>query len=73
MSAPPSRKIALLCNPLAGSGRAVEVARKLETVLLERNIRPDFLTKEWPASLEDYTDAWIIGGDGTLNFFVNHY
>ena len=28
---------------------------------------------EWPSSFINYSAIWIIGGDGTLNYFINHY
>ncbi len=27
----------------------------------------------WPDSLEAYVEVWIMGGDGTFNYFVNRY
>lgn len=26
----------------------------------------------WPLNYADFSSAWIIGGDGTLNYFINH-
>lgn len=27
----------------------------------------------WPKTFDDFTEAWIIGGDGTINWFINKY
>ncbi len=67
------RNIALLCNPLAGAGKAVSLARELATNLLGAQTAHSLFIEDWPAALHGFTDAWIVGGDGTLNFFINHY
>lgn len=67
------KNIAILCNPHAGSGRAVALADKIVTTLDGKQISHYVFKKNWPADLNEFTDIWIVGGDGTLNFFVNHY
>jgi diacylglycerol kinase (ATP) len=37
------------------------------------DIRHSLFTKQWPEEWEDITEIWIIGGDGTLNYFINLY
>lgn len=27
----------------------------------------------WPASLDEFDEVWVMGGDGTFNYFVNAY
>lgn len=29
--------------------------------------------QEWPKRLTDFDEVWVMGGDGTFNYFVNHY
>lgn len=29
--------------------------------------------REWPSTLEGYGEVWVMGGDGTFNYFVNRY
>lgn len=65
--------IAILCNPLAGVGKAVRLAEKIVTLIATRNIRYALFNKSWPEDLTGFTDIWIVGGDGTLNYFFNHY
>lgn len=70
---PHSRRIALVCNARAGNGKALAVAAWLETALTGQDIFYTNFTNEWPASFTGYTDVFLCGGDGTLNYFINHY
>jgi diacylglycerol kinase (ATP) len=66
-----SKNIAIVCNQLAGSGLSVVLAEKIAKNLFSKNI-PHILFKEnWPPEFNGFTDVWIVGGDGTLNYFVN--
>jgi diacylglycerol kinase (ATP) len=67
------KKIAVVCNPLAGSGRAVTVSQQVQNILVQLKISFVFFNKEWPEHFSGFTDVWIVGGDGTLNFFINKY
>lgn len=73
MAAVAPKNIALLCNPRAGAGKAVDIARQIGKELIEKQVVYTLYIEEWPAALHGFTDAWIIGGDGTLNYFINHY
>ena len=65
--------ISIFVNPQAGKGKALEVAAVLEKILAEREISFMVHTRNWPWHLEDCHEAWIVGGDGTLNYFINKY
>jgi len=65
--------IALVYNPDAGKGRATEVHQIVKKKLEQLNIRFASFRPPWPTQLLDFTSAWIIGGDGTLHHFINHY
>lgn len=67
------QKIALAVNPTAGRGLSTKLAKKLVSLLTARQIDHTIFTDNWPASFEGFTDVWIIGGDVTLNYFINHY
>lgn len=67
------KNIAILCSPLAGAGKAMQLAKSLSTELHERKINQLLFDKEWPANFTAFTEAWIVGGDGTANYFINHY
>jgi YegS/Rv2252/BmrU family lipid kinase len=73
MATTPGKNIAIVCNQLAGVGRAVTLANKIVAELFNKQISHSFFKENWPLDFNDFTDVWIVGGDGTLNFFVNHY
>src|SRR5687767_3317389 len=65
--------IAILCNPLAGAGKAIGIAQKIKESLEKKNIPFLLFTENWPPDFSGFTDVWISGGDGTLNYFINQY
>ncbi len=67
------KNIAIVVNPLAGSGRGVELAKKIISLLLPHGLTPRLFIDNWPAHFNGFTDIWIVGGDGTLHYFINHY
>ncbi|HMO33265.1 MAG TPA: diacylglycerol kinase family protein [Lacibacter sp.] len=68
-----NRNIALLGNPRAGKGRSLRVVRYLQQQLTTAGISHATYPDQWPEDLSSCTDVWIVGGDGTLNYFINHY
>jgi diacylglycerol kinase (ATP) len=70
---PSGKNIAIVCNSLAGNGRAVPLARTIAGELHSKRISYTLFMAEWPADFNRFTDVWIVGGDGTLNFFFNKY
>jgi YegS/Rv2252/BmrU family lipid kinase len=72
----PSRqenRIALLCNPGAGKGRALRVARQMAEKLRLHELECTFFSGQWPSGLDGFSSVWIAGGDGTIHEFVNCY
>jgi diacylglycerol kinase (ATP) len=67
------RNIALLVNPTMGNAKALLTAKKISSLLNDTGISYVVLDKEWPGSLDEFSEAWIIGGDGTVNWFANSY
>lgn len=63
------KHIALLCNPTAQ--KALRLGDLIAVELRQRNIRHSIFTAYWPQLWSGITEAWIIGGDGTMNFFAN--
>ena len=68
-----NKNIAIVCNSLAGSGRAVSLAGKISKELVERNVSHKTFLGDWPSNFDGFTNVFIVGGDGTLNYFVNQY
>ncbi|MEP7106369.1 MAG: YegS/Rv2252/BmrU family lipid kinase [Ferruginibacter sp.] len=73
MQATFEKNIAIVCNPLAGAGRAVFLAEKIVGELSKQIISHTLFNESWPNTLENFTDVFIVGGDGTLNYFINQY
>ena len=67
------KHIALICNPTRENARALKLADKIMLLLSGMNVKHSVFTTYWPVKWEGITEAWIIGGDGTLNWFVNQY
>lgn len=67
------KNISIVCNSLAGGGRAVAMSKKIAGELQKRNIRHILYSADWPSNFNNSTDVWIVGGDGTLNYFFNKY
>jgi len=67
------KNIAVVCNPLAGVGKAITLAEKIAGELFVRQITFVVFKERRPEKFENFTDIFIVGGDGTLNYFVNHY
>lgn len=67
------KNIAIVCNKLAGNGRASNLSKQIANELQKKNFNHTVYDDFWPADLSEFTDVWIIGGDGTLNYFFNKY
>ena len=65
------KNIALVINPV--HQKALSVGKEISLLLQQRNIAHAVFKSPWPGSWEDFTEAWIVGGDGTLNYFINRY
>lgn len=65
------KNVALLVNPL--HAKALRVAGEIGVLLKKKNIAHTVFIASWPQAWTDLTEAWIVGGDGTLNYFINHY
>lgn len=68
-----SKNIAIVCNSQAGIGRAVTLGKRITEELSGKQVAYSFFKESWPSDFNGFTDAWIVGGDGTLNYFINHY
>lgn len=69
----PEKNIALLCNPTHENAKALGIINAIEVLLKAKNIRYSIFVSEWPIEWNNSTEVWIIGGDGTLNYFINQY
>lgn len=66
--------IALITNSLSGNGRAIELSHQIVSMLEKRDIGSTiFKEYDWSDEVYNYDHVWIVGGDGTVNYFVNRY
>lgn len=67
------KRIAIVCNPTDENQKALKVADTLALILNAKGIAYSIFTTYWPKVLDEFTDVWISGGDGTLNYFINEH
>ena len=69
------KSIAFLVNPLKKSAKLLAYV----DWVLERTARDKpfwsvcVLFDEWPQNFDGFDEIWVMGGDGTFNYFVNKY
>lgn len=67
------KHIALVCNPTRENEKSLRITNSIEILLSGMDVAHKTFTSSWPESFDDFTEAWIIGGDGTINWFINQY
>ncbi len=65
--------VAILVNPLAGKGTSSHLAKWLGKQLKDKQIHFSIFKNNWPDHFNDYSDIWITGGDGSINYFINRF
>ena len=68
------KNVALLVNPTPeGVSKALPMADRIASRLKRKDVAFALYSTQWPTDLKNFTEIWIVGGDGTLNYFLNHY
>ncbi|MFZ1703160.1 MAG: diacylglycerol kinase family protein [Saprospiraceae bacterium] len=67
------KNIGIMCHELAGNGKGATIGQLALQFLLEKSIQATLFVNTWPATLDDFTEIWVAGGDGTIHQFINHY
>lgn len=67
------RQIAIVSNPHSGKGRGKAIQEWLCEKLDSLGMAYSLFTPPWPAGLDSFSEAWVIGGDGTLFHLINQY
>ena len=70
---PPPSHIAILINPNSSKQKVKRILDVIESMLQKDWIAFDVFIEEWPEQINDFKEIWLIGGDGTVNFLLNHY
>lgn len=65
--------IGIFLNSTAGKGKALAICSLINLHLTQKNIDFIIYKDDWPTNTNAITEAWIVGGDGTLNYFLNRY
>jgi Sphingosine kinase and enzymes related to eukaryotic diacylglycerol kinase len=65
--------IVLLINPLGNKKRIGKIIDQISAALSKKKISFTCFTDPWPVEINIYKEVWLIGGDGTLNYFLNFY
>jgi diacylglycerol kinase (ATP) len=68
-----NRQIAIVCYDQAGKGKALSICRQLHQQLEARQFAHTIFSDQWPLDFKIFTDVFLVGGDGTLNYFINRY
>lgn len=68
-----NRHIAILVNPLSGKGQHKTIIPLLKKKLAVETINYTLFDQELPNNLSGFTDLIILGGDGTVNYVINHF
>ena len=63
--------IAIVCNPTSENDKALKAADTVVKILNRKGLALSIFTTYWPKDWSNFTHAWIFGGDGTLNHFIN--
>lgn len=66
-------QIILLYNSYSGKGKGIAMAKSIELQLTQKNIVVQSYINDWPQNFHSHQEIWLVGGDGTLNYFINRY
>jgi diacylglycerol kinase (ATP) len=69
----PTKHIALVCNPTNENEKSVQVTNSIQVLLSGIDISHKVFIEIWPEGFDGFTEVWIVGGDGTINWFINQY
>lgn len=58
---------------MSGSALAIKLGNWINRQLTKRGIAHHLYVTNWPQTLDGCAEAWIVGGDGTANYFLNKY
>jgi diacylglycerol kinase (ATP) len=65
--------ILLLINPLGNKKRIEKIVSQITAALSQRKILYETFIGSWPQQINIYKEVWLVGGDGTVNYFLNFY
>ena len=66
-------RIAILLNLNAGQGNSLQLLASIREDLQGRQVSFDVWQQDWTLEPASYSHIYLIGGDGTLNYFINKF
>jgi diacylglycerol kinase (ATP) len=67
------KNIALICNPTLYNTKALQLTDRISMLLKREGVKHSTFAVYWPEHWEEFTEIWIIGGDGTANWLINRF
>lgn len=68
-----TRHCLVVANVLAGHGQPLKILKAVQDYLQDQKLSYTLWTAGLPASLIEFTDVLLLGGDGTVNYFINAF
>jgi YegS/Rv2252/BmrU family lipid kinase len=65
--------VAIFINPTARTAKYRRTEKEITEFLLKEKATFTVYNKSWPDKLGPFTHVFVVGGDGTLNHFLNSY
>ncbi len=65
--------IVILVNPNAKKKRVKKIVDEIISILSSKQITYELFKEDWPDEINSCREVWLIGGDGTVNYFLNFY
>jgi len=65
--------IYILYNSFSNNGKGLKVNETICKYLSNKKIAFQKHGNQWPENIEKEVTIWLIGGDGTMNYFLNYY
>lgn len=65
--------VAVFINPTARTAKFRSIEKDINAFLLNEKANFTVYNKTWPERLDPFTHIFVVGGDGTLNHFLNNY
>ncbi len=64
----------ILYNSQSGKGKGKRIAQQIKESLIIQGINFEmYRDNEWPNDISVFDCIWLVGGDGSLNYYLNKY
>jgi YegS/Rv2252/BmrU family lipid kinase len=64
----------ILYNRQSGKGKGKRIAQQVQENLIHRGLSFEMYDyNEWPELIKNFEAVWLIGGDGSINYYLNKY